>query len=79
MSVFVGIDIAARSFDMAIRRDGKNGKAETFPQTAQGHARAIRKLHALRPEGIVLEATGIYYLDLALALHAAGLPVCRCA
>lgn len=76
MSVFVGVDIAAQTFDTAIRRDGKNGKVETFPQTAQGHARAVRKLQALRPERIVLEATGIYYLDLALALHAAGLPVC---
>jgi len=76
MSVFVGIDVAARSFDLVSRRDGKNSKAETFPQTAQGRTRAIRKLQALQPACIVLEATGIYHLDLALALHEAGLPVC---
>lgn len=76
MSIFVGIDVAARSFDLVSRRDGKNSKAETFPQTAQGRTRAIRKLQALQPACIVLEATGIYHLDLALALHEAGLPVC---
>ena len=76
MSVFVGIDVAARSFDLVCRRNGKNDKAETFPQTAEGHARAVRKLQALQPTCIVLEATGIYYLDLALALHEADLPVC---
>ncbi|MDZ7750251.1 MAG: IS110 family transposase [Gammaproteobacteria bacterium] len=75
MSVYIGIDVAARSFDLLCRRDGKNSKVYTFPQTAQGHAQAIRKLQALQPAGIVLEATGIYYLDLALALHEAGLPV----
>ena len=76
MSNFVGIDIAARSFDLVCRSDGHNAKAETFQQSAQGHAQATRRLQALQPERIVLEATGIYYLDLALALHEAGLPVC---
>ena len=75
MSTFIGIDIAARSFDLVCRRDGKNAKAVTFAQTAQGHDRAIRKLLALQPTGIVMEATGIYHLDLALALHEAGLAV----
>ncbi|AHE97369.1 IS110 family RNA-guided transposase [Thioalkalivibrio paradoxus] len=76
MSTFVGIDVAAESFDLVCRSNSKHSKAQTFPQTAQGHARAIRKLQALQPTCIVLEATGIYYLDLALALHEAGLPVC---
>jgi len=76
MSTFIGIDIAARSFDLVCRRDGKNAKALSLPQTAHGHERATRKLLALQPTCIVMEATGIYYLDLALALHEAGLPVC---
>ncbi|MEX1065056.1 MAG: transposase, partial [Aquisalimonadaceae bacterium] len=71
-----GIDIAAKSFDLVRRSQGHNRKVEHFPQTAQGHARAIKRLQAFRPQAVVLEATGIYYLDLARALHAAGLPVC---
>ena len=72
----VGIDIAARSFDLVSRRHGSSSRARRFAQTAQGHAQAIQHLHQLQPERIVLEATGVYYLDLAVALHEAGLPVC---
>ncbi len=72
----IGIDISAQSFDLVSRRDGRNAKAVRFEQTAQGHARAIKHLKALKPKSIVMEATGVYYLDLALALHEAGLPVC---
>jgi transposase len=76
MMTVVGIDISAQSFDLVSRRDGRNAKAQRFEQTAQGHARAIRHLKALKAECIVMEATGVYYLDLAVALHEAGLAVC---
>lgn len=75
MSITVGIDVAAKSFDMVIRKQGRAGKAASFPQTPEGHARAIKKLQQACPDHLVLEATGIYYLDLAMALHDAGLPV----
>ncbi|MFC3284173.1 IS110 family transposase, partial [Litchfieldella rifensis] len=48
---------------------------ETFQQTPHGHAKAVKRLHALQPTLVVMEATGIYYLDLAVALVEAGLPV----
>lgn len=76
MSLSVGIDIAARSFELLVRRDGRPGKLESFEQTPAGHRRAVRRLQALAPEVIVMEATGIYYLDLAVALYEAKLPVC---
>ncbi|MFW5453160.1 IS110 family transposase [Thioalkalivibrio sulfidiphilus] len=76
MMTVVGIDISAQSFDLVSRRDGRNAKAQRFEQTAQGHARAIKQLKALKPECVVMEATGVYYLDLAMALHEANLPVC---
>jgi len=75
MSLFVGIDIAAKSFDLVIRRNAKNSAVERFEQTPEGHAQAVRKLATLSPERVVMEATGIYFLDLALRLHEAGLKV----
>jgi transposase len=74
--IFVGIDIAARTFDMVIRKAGKATRVKSFEQTPEGHALAIKQLAALKPERIVMEATGVYYLDLAVALEHAGLPVC---
>lgn len=75
MSVFVGIDVSARTFDLVVRQAAQNGPPERFEQTPTGIDKACRRLKALTPEGVVLEATGIYYLDLALALVEQGLPV----
>lgn len=75
MSVFVGIDVAAKTFDVVVRKDGKNRKAKTYSQTARGHAQACQQLLKHNPERIVMEATGIYHLDLAVALVEAGLSV----
>lgn len=75
MCVSVGIDIAAKSFDLVIRKAGHVGKPILFKQTPEGHAAVVRQLKKLKPEFIVMEATGIYYLDLAVALADAGLPV----
>ncbi|WP_432695830.1 IS110 family transposase [Marinobacterium sp. YM272] len=75
MSVFVGIDISAKKFDLVSRVDGRASRAKQFQQTSDGHARAVDALLLLQPKLIVLEATGIYYLDLAVALAHAGLPV----
>ncbi|HER34547.1 MAG TPA: IS110 family transposase [Halothiobacillaceae bacterium] len=76
MQCVVGIDVAARSFDLTVRKDGKCRKAQTYEQTPQGHRQAIKRLRSLQPARIVMEATGVYYLDLAMALHEAALPVC---
>ncbi len=75
MSGFVGIDVAAKTFDVVVRIDGKANKVEQFSQTPDGHAAVVRKLQKLAPELVVMEATGIYYLDLAVALAKANLPV----
>ena len=75
MSVWVGIDIAARTADVVWRSQGKNAKPLSVEQTAAGHRQLIRQLQQLKPAGIVLEATGVYYLDLAIALTDAGLPI----
>jgi transposase len=75
MSVWVGIDVAARTVEMVWRSQGKNSKPQNYEQTTAAHAQLIKQLQRLEPAGVVLEATGIYYLDLALALDGAGLPV----
>ena len=75
MSGFVGIDVAAKTIDLVFRDDDKTSKSEQFSQTPDGHAAVVRKLQKLAPELIVMEATGIYYLDLAVALAKANLPV----
>jgi transposase len=75
VSVFVGVDIAAKTFDLVSREAGRSAKAEQFKQTPEGHAKVVRRLKTLNPSVIVMEATGIYYLDLAVALAQAGLPV----
>lgn len=72
----VGIDIAAKTLDVVSREVGRHSPVKTFAQTPAGHEALVRHLRALRPERVVMEATGVYYLDAALALHAAALPVC---
>lgn len=75
MTVSVGIDIAAKTVDCAVWRDGAPTSLGTFEQTPTGHAALTKKLVALAPEHVVMEATGVYYLDLAVALADADLPV----
>ena len=75
MSAFVGVDIAAKTFDLVSRQGDKASRGRSFSQTPQGHAKAIQHLKTLKPTLIVMEATGIYYFDLAVALVQAGLPV----
>jgi transposase len=60
---------------MAVRAQGRVQATASFAQDAQGHADLIKRLKSLRPRSIVLEATGVYYFDLALALARAELGV----
>lgn len=75
MGVSVGLDIAAKTVECVIRQAGQASRPASYPQTPAGHAALIQKLVPLKPQQVVLEATGIYYLDLAVALADAGLAV----
>jgi transposase len=70
----VGIDVSARDLTVAIE-----GHAErlVFSNDAAGHERLVRRLRRRSTRTrVCLEATGIYHLDLALALHrAAGVEI----
>lgn len=75
MSSFIGIDVSASSVDVVSCVQGRYSKARQFKQSPEGHKALIADLKALKPECIVLEATGVYYFDLAVALSDSGLPV----
>ena len=74
MQDYVGIDIGAKSVVVSVRRAGRTPTTQEFRQTPEGHQALCKKL-GRRVACVVLEATGIYYLDLAVALCRAGLPV----
>lgn len=75
MSVHVGLDVGSRTTAMGWRNNGRPAGSCDIDQTPSGRKAAVSKLLALKPLSVVMEATGIYYLDLALELTAAGLPV----
>ena len=58
---------------MVSRVDGKSSRPKKFKQTTEGHQQAIKCLQWLAQSGVLLEATGVYYLGLAVALAHAGL------
>jgi len=69
----VGIDVSARTLTVAI--EGTRGEQHRLeiPNTASGHRQLIRRLtKSGRSARVALEASGIYSLDLALALHRAS-------
>jgi transposase len=75
--LFAGVDIAATSFTAAWSQSGKAlERARTFAQTADGFAAFQAALAASGVEAtktlIVLEATGSYWVTLAVTLHQAG-------
>lgn len=75
MAVHVGLDVGSRSTAMGWRDKGRSAGSWEILQTPKGRKAAIKKILSLKPVSVVMEATGIYYLDLALELNAAGLPV----
>jgi len=75
--LFVGVDIAAASFAAAWSLNGSPAeRARTFAQTPDGFAafQAALTTSGVEPAQtlIVLEATGSYWITLAVTLHQAG-------
>lgn len=65
----VGIDVSARELVVSAAWDGTVEALRQFPNDAGGHAQLVRWLtKGGRTARVGLEATGIYSLDLALAL-----------
>ncbi len=70
--VYVGIDVAKDSFEVAVTGESQTLKLDN---DEAGHAELSQLLMPLAPRLVLLEATGGYEQDLALALAAAGLRV----
>lgn len=75
--LFVGIDVAATTFTVSWSFTGSDPwKAITLSQTPTGYATLQQRLTATgcpsRATLIVLEATGSYWVTLAVAFHEAG-------
>jgi len=75
MLIVAGIDVSARELSVAVSKPGQKAQLSTFEQTPSGHKALAKYLKKRKVMRIVMEATGIYYLDAAMALHAAGLAV----
>ena len=77
-TLFVGIDIAAKTATAATQRPGaKASRSFTIEQTPEGYTKL---LHQLQAAGcvpgqvlVVMEATGSYWISLATRLVHAGL------
>ena len=75
MNTFSGIDISARSFDLVIKTECSMDKAQTFKQQPDDFKRAAHLLKKKKVMLVVMEATGIYHLDLAAYLVNEGITV----
>lgn len=76
--ITAGIDVSAKSLMVDVLRDGEKAhgsKPWQVANTQEGHANLIEKLRALKVDRIVCEATGVYHLDMAIALVRAQLPL----
>lgn len=68
----VGIDVSAKTFTIIIDHEGERTKAFDLPNDTKGFKKLIRMITKKGfTAQVVLEATGNYSLDLALALHRA--------
>lgn len=70
--VYVGIDVAKASLDIAVHSSGRRWK---FSNDDSGISQALACLRELTPTLVVLEATGGNEVPLTVALAVAGIPV----
>jgi transposase len=78
--LFVGLDIAAKTLTAAWGSQPQQiGEAQTFNQTQAGYKQLVKALaatgYASQETLVVLEATGTYWMRVAVALHRVGCQV----
>lgn len=69
VKIWCGIDVSAKKLSACRWRDGRQDARE-FANNAEGHAALVKWLG--RRARVCVEATGVYHLQLALALRRAG-------
>lgn len=68
--ILVGIDVSSKKLDVCLERPGGEPEALEFSNDRKGHKKLIKLLTRRRRQArVVMEASGVYHLDLALALH----------
>ncbi len=73
---FAGVEVSKKELVVALQREGQRKALKTFANTPPGHQALIRHLsHPGRSVRVCLESTGMYGLDVALAMQRAGLEV----
>ena len=66
----IGVDVDSEALVCAMQRAGQRLPLARFANSAAGHKKFIRwATKGARPARVCLEATGIYSLEFALALH----------
>lgn len=70
----VGIDVSKDWLDVVVIPSGETWRTENEEEAIR---ELIKKLEQLKPERIVLEATGGYEQIAAVQIYLAGLPLCR--
>ncbi len=71
-TLHVGIDVSSKKLDVAFMHNGKWLQSE-FSNTEKGHKAIVHYLNKRAKAALVcVEATGIYHLELCLALHSAA-------
>ena len=68
-----GIDVGAEEVSLIIRNHSVSLKAQVYANTRADHQRLIQRLSKFPGITVCLEATGVYYIDLAIALFDAGI------
>lgn len=77
MTTYIGIDIAKEKFDVVVLKTDHDAQHASFDNTPAGFAKCHRFLKKRKAQAghACMEATGIYYEDLAHFLHEKGYPV----
>jgi transposase len=63
-----GIDVDSKELKVVLRKRGKCGSLQTFKNDVREHHKLIKMLISNNVQRVCLEATGVYHLDLAVAL-----------
>ena len=70
--MYVGIDVSKEWVDVAVRPGGEEWRERL---DEEGIEELVKRLEALRPQLVVMEATGGYEMPVVAALGVAGVPV----
>jgi len=70
--VFIGLDVSKQHLDVAVRPQGRHF---VTPNDDRGIKQLVKRLAALKPQLIVLEASGGYEFLVTAALAEVQLPV----